>query len=284
MTNKSLLYIIMIACVAMCFTDCRNKEKEPEMVVEKAPSIVITNDSMVYGLTCDGSGDSTFILYPMEGGDLITYSCIDAKLAKRIIGKPTVGDWVGVVVSKEDSTEAYMIINLDQLKGTWTYPVMPQMKDYMHLSKRMQRRMEREALENMPDSMKELYMVPREYGFSLKRSHVAQSVGRVYSGSSLEDDSPVEYPPVKNYKQWYPWNGRLILISGPSATEANEDGKIAPDVADTLDFVSLDDDSLILSLHGMRYGFHRKQNAINANAEAQKKAQKAAELKTAELK
>jgi hypothetical protein len=43
---------------------------------------------------------------------------------------------------------------------------------------------------------------------------------------------------------------------------------------DTLELVSLSNDSLILKNHGNRYGFHRKLNAMEANKEAQAKALK----------
>lgn len=279
MNLRHLIYII-VAGVITTFAACGNKTEEAKNLTPQEPDDSIVGDSMFYGLVCDGTSDTVIVVYPMDGGDPVTYSCIDAKRAGKIIGKPTIGDWVGLVICPDDAGEADMVINLDQLKGTWTYPVMPQMKDFKHLSKRMQKRMEREALQEMPDSEKAMYMVPREYGFSLKRSHVAQAVGRVYTSSTLEDDSPVEYPEVKNYKKWYAWNGRLILISG-ERTLANmpSDHKPKPNVKDTFDFVSLSDDSLVLELHSQRYAFHRKANVLTVNAKAQKAAQKAAEKK-----
>lgn len=92
----------------------------------------------------------------------------------------------------------------------------------------------------------------------------------------MDDDSPVEYPEVKLYEQWFSWNGRLILVSRK---------RQSPDVVgkadrrdmvfDTLDYVSLSEDSLILLSKERRYGFHRKTDAISANAEATRKAQEA---------
>ena len=66
-----------------------------------------------------------------------------------------------------------MVIDLDQLKATWTYPVMPKLRDVSHLSKRQQARI----LANMPDSIVETYMVPRQYGFTLKRMSEAMAAG-----------------------------------------------------------------------------------------------------------
>lgn len=229
----------------------------------------IKGDSMLYGLSCDGTTDSVVVIWPF-GGEPITLSCFDAKQAGRIIGKPQIGDWIGVMIDPEDSTEATMVVNLDQLKGTWTYPVLPVMKDMQHMSRRMQKRM----LEDMPDSVRETFLVPREYGFTLKRGHVAQPVGRVMRSNSLEDDSPVQYPEVRNYKEWHMLNGNLVLVSGVNALMASADAKVEPDVLDTLQFVYMDEDSLILTHHGIRYGFHRKGNALDANAAATKAQEK----------
>lgn len=168
-----------------------------------------------------------------------------------------------------------MVLDLDQLKGTWTYPVMPVMKELQNMSKRAQRRM----MANMSDSVKETYLVPREYGFTLKRGHKAQAVGRIMKSNTLEDDSPVQYPEVKNYHQWYTCNGRLLLVSGEmQMPDAKQQTRPKTEV-DTMDFVFMSADSLILTLNGQRYHFHRKENAIQANAAATKAAAKQAEAK-----
>ena len=116
----------------------------------------IVGDSMIYGLACEGTSDSNIVVYPFNGGDPIKYSCIDAHKRHRIIGHPEIGDWVGLVLDKEDTTVATMVVNLDQLKGTWTYTVMPTFKDFKHLSKRMQKKMESTLIEQMPDSERAL--------------------------------------------------------------------------------------------------------------------------------
>lgn len=264
------LTLLMLSC---------NKTKDDNSSLIKAVDVSdqIVGDSMIYGLTCDGTNDSNIVVYPFDGSDPIRYSCIEAFQQHRIIGSPQIGDWVGLMLDKDDKNTATIVINLDQLKGTWTYPVMPTLKDFEHLSKRMQKKMQREALENMPDSVKEIYFVPREYGFTLKRSHVAQAVGRVYSGSTLEDDSPVKYPDVKLYQQWFSWNGKLILVSTDKSRISINDVKKENTTFsfDTLSFVSMTNDSLILEQNGVRYGFHRKNNAIEANAEATQKAKEA---------
>lgn len=275
---KLIQFIFISIFTATIMLSCnKDKQGNENLIQEVDASDLIIGDSMVYGLACDGTSDSAIVVYPFDGSDPVTYSCIDASRQHRIIGSPQIGDWVGLVLDKEDKSTANTVINLDQLKGTWTYSVLPTLKDFEHLSKRMQKRMQREALENMPDSVKETYFIPREYGFTLKRSHVAQAVGNVYSGSSLEDDSPVKYPEVKKYQQWFAWNGKLILVSTKNgrlniASEKQEKPEFS---FDTLEFVSMTNDSLVLTQNGIRYGFHRKNSTIEANAHATKKAQEA---------
>lgn len=256
---KRLLPILLVAASAVC-VGCKSGGTPPPAQDLNATTVKVTGDSMRYGLTCDGTTDSVLVLWPF-GGDPVTYSTIDAKEDGHVIGKPQIGDWVAVIVSKEDTTEADFVINLDQLKGTWTYTVMPVMKDLQHMSRRMQRRM----LAHVDDSIKTNYLVPREYGFTLKRSHVAQAVGHVMRSNTLADDSPVVYPEVRNYKQWYVLNGRLLLVAGDLALPGIDPKRRRPDTVDTLDFVSLDGDSLVLRQHNTIIGFHRKASTAAAN-------------------
>ena len=262
--------ILTIICCIVCisFLSCSKKSDKPEknMLSMQDVEVTITGDSMLYGLTCDGSSDSLIVIWPF-GGDPVTYDCVDAHDAHRIIGKPTIGDWIGIMLDPEDTTSVTMVIDLDQLKGTWTYPVMPVMKDLQKMSARLQKRM----MADMPDSIRNTYFVPREYGFTLKRAHQAQSVGYVHSNNTLESDSPVEYPPVKRYRQWHMLNGRLILVSVESKETTGPETE-APLVAvlDTLDFIYMDNDSLILTQNGQRIGLHRKENAFKANDAANK--------------
>jgi hypothetical protein len=145
-------------------------------------------DSTVYGLACDGTNDSVIVFLPNSGGDPITYDIVGAMQNHRVIGKPQIGDWVGLIINPKDTTEADMVIDLDELKGTWTYPVMPTMKDERMMSQRARKRMKGP----MPDSLMQTLMVPREYGFTLKREHQASPVGMIRRATTLEDDSPCE--------------------------------------------------------------------------------------------
>ena len=52
--------------------------------------------------------------------------------------------------------------------------------------------------------------------------------------------------------------------------KSHEKHKKPKNVIDTLEFIYMDDDSLILKHHGERLGFHRKENAMKANEKATK--------------
>jgi hypothetical protein len=269
-----------LGIVCLLFFSCSKKEQGKEQITAGFPDIKvdIKGDSMVYGLVCDGTTDSVIVLWPFAG-DPVTYDCIDAHESHSIIGKPTIGDWIGIMRDKSDTTVVTMAVDLDQLKGTWTYPVIPVMKDLQHMSPRMQKRM----MADMPDSLKNTFMVPREYGFTLKRAHQAQAVGYVRSTSTLQSDSPVEYPKVKRYIQWHMLNGRLILVSADRKPTKDSDIDAPVEVKmDTLDFIYMDNDSLIMTQNGVRYGFHRKESALAANAEANKAQAKIDSIKQQE--
>lgn len=265
--------LLLLATILLCFfpSSCRQNRADDIPATENAPS---SPDSMLYGLTCDGTTDSVLVFLPFStGADPVTYNIETARAAGNVIGNPSIGDWVGIILNPEDTTEATMVVNLDQLKGTWTYPVRPVWKDKAKLSPRALRR----KLAELPDSLKEAYMVPREYGFTLKRSSVASPVGYVISKSSLYDDSPVEYPEVKRYTNWVCRNGQLILTSvkdtADNSVTATPGTKSVLTTYDTLDFVFLSDDSLILRRQdGRQLHMHRRLSAELANLKAQQAA------------
>lgn len=274
---KNILFCAIVMLVAVCSCNGGASETEPA----SAAATDEPTDSMVYGLTCDGTNDSVIVFLPFrKGADPITYNIEIANAQGRVIGQPKIGDWVSIIVNPSDTTEASLVVDLDQLKGTWTYSVRPTWKDASKLSRRALAR----KLNDIPDSLREAYLVPREYGFTLQRSYVAKAVGRVHRESTLEDDSPVEYPKVKNYTAWKVRNGRLILTSTdsfriPGQQKTDEAAqKAKPDQKekhDTLQLLAMNDDSLVvLTTQNKQMTFYRQANAISANAEAQKAVQK----------
>ena len=97
------------------------------------------------------------------------------------------GDALAIVPNPIDPLEAEMVIDLEQMKGTWTFQVLPKLKPNPTKT-------EEEILAGMSDSMKAALFIPREYGFTLKSYNQASPVGYVMKANSLEDESPVEYP------------------------------------------------------------------------------------------
>lgn len=274
---------LIIALAAFALAACHRGPKPPKQktILPISMSKPAKGDHAIYGLACMGCSDTAIVLLPNGGGDPVRYNILDATRKHQVFGNIEIGDWICVLpcTDKDDKNGADMVIDLDKLKATWTYPVMPHLRDVSHLSKRQQARI----LANMPDSIVETYMVPREYGFTLKRMSEARSVGYVMANSNVEDDSPVEYPDVPQYTEWHAYNGKLILVKGRQVFNGivfNE-----KTTYDTLSFVYMKDDSLALrDSRGNIQGYHRKANAQAANAAARAAALKAANKLKQELK
>ena len=155
---KTKTYAVIL-CIILLLTACGEKAKTTASQEERPnEEVKMKGDSTVYGLACEGCNGSTIVLLPFDGRDPVSYEIIDANRNGRVLGDIQIGDWIGVVVSKQDKRVADEVIDLDELKGIWCYVVMPQMRDYEKMSKRLQSRMMR----NMPDSIKQTYLIPRE--------------------------------------------------------------------------------------------------------------------------
>lgn len=268
----NLKSIPLLCILAFAVAGCHRGPAPRDKAMPISLSQPAKGDSVIYGLACVGCTDSVVVLLPNAGGDPVTFNILEAKRMGRIYGTPDIGDWLGVLPRKKGSKTAYSVVDLDELKGSWTYPVMPHLRDVSHLSKRQQARI----LANMPDSIVETYMIPRQYGFTLKRLGEARSIGRVPQANTLEDDSPVEYPSVPFYTEWHPYNNRLILIQGKTVFQNTVLN--AKEKRDTLEFVYLKDDSLALrNREGKIIGFHRQANSRAANAKAEAAAAKQAQ-------
>lgn len=267
---KKLSFLIIFFALMGLLTGC-SERKDNGLDANKNDHA--KGDSTVYGYACDGCTDSTLVLLPTDCSDPITYDIVRATRGNQVFGSMQVGDWVGVVVNPKNKKEALMAIDLDELKGTWTYQVLPYIKESATKS-------EAEIMAELTDSMKELYFVPREYGWTLKRHWQAQTVGNVYRASSLQDESPVEYPKVKHFTGWHIYNGLLIMTRDTVDDNHNPIPKDKVE-QDTNRIVYLKDDSLCVFFEGNYVGFHRQKNARSANkkAEAAIKKEVAAEKK-----
>ena len=252
---------IAIACIAACGQQTTKKSTTQQKIKADYQSI---GDSTIYGLACEGCNDSVIVLLPNDGSDPVTYDVVDARRNKRILGDIQIGDWIGIVANRYDKRVADEVVNLDQLKGIWCYVVMPKMR------KSLQRRMMRD----MPDSVKRTYLIPREYGFWLRRQWGAQSVGYVSEQSALEQESPVVYPQLGYFTGWRIWNGKVIILSAtPIFKNDNTIQTIDPRI-DTCDIVYLGNDSLVLSSEGASRSYYRKKDINDVNVKARYMAEK----------
>lgn len=242
---------MLLMVTAMMFS-CGNKTAGSDVVNDTVVSKVkINGDSTLYGLACEGCTDSVLVFLSFDGGDPVTFDIIEASKRKKIIGRPETGDWVGVVLNKEDSTKADMVIDLDQLKGTWVYMAMPKLRE--NNSKTMNVYVD----EQQRDSVLKSLMVPKEQGFALKRNSVATPIGFVFDKSG-DEDNPVVYPEVKLYTDWSISNGRLVLKGRSKESIKNKAKSKDTLVADTADFIFMMKDSLQLRFKDGVRSYYRK--------------------------
>ena len=259
------LVALMAACVQK---ETEKPLPEPTSEGKLNREQLLEGDSTIYGLACEGCSDSVVILLPGDGSDPVTYNIIDAHRHNRVMGRLKVGDWIGLMRNPTDSTVADFVLNLDELKGTWCYVVMPKWRDATNMTPQAQAILE----ESMPDSVKKEFFVPREYGFSLKRQWTAQSVGYVRK-SPLEDQSPVVYPRLLYFTEWHILNCRLVMTSREyQKKDDSEEMELAGYRNDTCDVVFLSGDSLGLASDGESRGYYRRTNVADINKEARQKA------------
>lgn len=256
--RKGIYGIIALAAMMAVFA-CGGRKGEAPLEDKTALQTMLKGDSTIYGLVCDGCTDSVLVFLPSDDSDPVKYDIIDATQGHKVFGHLKVGDWVAIMVDPEDSTVADLVVDLDQLKGTWCYQVMPQLRDIASMSKRMQKRMLRE----MPDSMKQALLAPREYGFTLKHQFSAMPVGfRGMRGSALDEESPVVYPEVPRYEEWHIWNGRLILSRDTRSLGDTTAIKGRSTMAhDTATLVMMTQDTLVLKFADRAQGYYRQRNA-----------------------
>ena len=247
---RKLLNIVIISTVVGLLAACHSQRPVDEEQVNVGTSTSIEGDSTLYGLACDGCTDTVLVFLPGKGGDPITYNILQATKSRRVIGRPMVGDWVAVILNGEDTTVADMVIDLDQLKGTWVelaYPIVKERITEVAIDEEMKAHM---------DSMVQAMMKPVEMGFSLKRHYQAQTVGIRRSSAQMDENSPVVFPEMKHYTKWHVINGKLVLTS---QERTQNDSVNHEEVNDTADFIFMTRDSLRLRFKEGEKGFYRKQ-------------------------
>jgi len=207
-------------------------------------------DSTVYGLACDGCNDTVIVLLRHFDNNPDTFNVLDAFTNRRIFGRPAVGDLLAVVREPDDSTLAHLVVNMNQLKGSWCYMVTPRLRRRAGMTSEVYEKLVRE----MPDSIRERLLQPREYGFDLKGDFVVRPIGMLRQSSATEN-GPAEYPKLKHYCEWHIFNGRLVL----SETRLDSLDKETTVSSDTAEFVRLRRDTLLLRFsNGKEQEYYRK--------------------------
>lgn len=214
----------------------------------------LPGDSTVYGLVCDGTTDSLLVLLPYTGEDPDTFDIINASQQKQVLGKPFIGDELAVVLNPEDRGEALSVVNLDDLKGEWAFLVKPKLRDYDKLPRRLRRRM----MAEMPDSVKESLLVPREYVLQFQRGNTMTTKGMKRQQTTDEMEA-VTYPEIKRYTEWHLYNGQLIMTSGTMDVPPGSQPRKQRVDRDTCRIVQLSKDTLVLRFDDGDWGFYRKK-------------------------
>lgn len=247
--------ILTIASALLLLAACGKKEapqaeKATDNYLKRQPG-----DSTLYGLACDGTTDSLLVLLPYTGADPDTFDIINASQQKQIFGKPFIGDELAVILNPEDKAEALTVINLDDLKGQWAFMVKPKLRDYDKMSRRLRRRM----MAEMPDSVKESLLVPREYVLQFKRGYSMTTRGMKHQ-QTTDEMSAVVYPEIKRYTEWRLFNGKLIMASGTMEMPSGTKGTKQKIDRDTCLIVELTKDTLVLRFSDGDWSFYRKKN------------------------
>ena len=248
------LAALLAALVLVALTSCKaREEKKPEKTI--GLSTAIEGDSTLYGLACDGCTDSVLVFLPGKGGDPVTYDIIDARKRQRVIGHPSVGDWVCLIVNGKDQKKADLVIDLDQLKGNWVNLEKP--RRHKTIATETANTLDAEDRAEL-DSMLDAQMKPVEIGFALKRSYTAQPIGQQYARQQ-SDDSPVVYPQPRQYTEWHIYNGHLVLTGRERTLNAQDQKAAKILISDTVDLLLMRKDTLRLRYRdGAEKGFYRK--------------------------
>lgn len=258
MKRKTIFTMLSLLALAIACGEKPRTEKENNDMNQSVMEIrayEAKGDSTLYGLACEGGGDSAVVFLPDTGGDPVTYNIIGAMKAHRMFGLPSVGDKVALIPNPENKKEALVVINLEELRGTWVYQVLPTVKA----------KLETEGMPEMSkedkvkfDSLVQTLMIPVEYGFTLKRDFTAQSVGGPPRKRALDEESPVEYPRLKRYTEWHVFNGALVF-SRSSRSNPKKEMEL---VNDTAELVMLRGDTLVLRFADHLQGFSRKPDSL----------------------
>ena len=251
--NKNLFLLI----AALLLTTACGHSTQPAALAADSTQAISTHqnapgDSALYGLACDGCTDSILVLLPYAGGDPDTFDITRATAARRVFGRPHIGDELAVIVNPDNRAEALIVINTKELSGDWCYMVSPRPRPYDGPAATSPQQL----LRGMPDSVRRELTKAREYTLRLKGDNTAMALGAPRRQSTSDEESPMVYPPLKRYTDWHLFNGQIILkadtISGFTA-----EGQLPE--SDTATIRLLMRDSLVLQFGDHQQAYYRKR-------------------------
>lgn len=247
---KKALYFTLICALTMLTGCSKTTVKDANAEQVEADSLVNDN-ATIYGLACDGCNDTivVFLTLDYDGSDPDTLNVLDATRQHMVFGNIRIGDKLAIVRDEQDSAKARMVVVVDDLLGEWCQQVLPTLRERAD----MEGLTHRQKVEQLPDSIRELLSIPREYAYVFKHDNVLFTKGASRQATS-DEVLPVEYPTLKRYREWDFFNGQLILIE--AMTDSLGKNNIVS--TDTVDLMLLTPDSLVLRFNDGPRGFYRK--------------------------
>lgn len=250
MKSINIAFVSVIIAM-MAATGCSNNGKSISMAVKDSTSVSTSNDSTIYGLACDGCTDTIMVLLRDIHEDPDTFNILNASRQQRVIGHPKIGDEIAIVLAPEGNNVAAIVIDIDQLKGSWCYKVTPKLRERADIDEAMKKKL----LEQMPDTILKRLLEPREFGIQLKNDSIARTIGYVYRSKTSDEESPVEFPVIKRYRKWFLSNGQLVLNEMKRDTTGNEQLVSS----DTAEIITMLRDTLVLRFADGERGYYRQQ-------------------------
>lgn len=241
---------LFLTIAALMLIACGTKQESPKS--EEILTTEVTDDQTIYGLACDGCNDTVvvFLRLPYNGSDPDTLYILDAVKQRHIMGKIRIGDKLAIMRNETDSTVADLVIVTEQLMGQWRHLVYPT----LHERADMEGNTERQKIAQLPDSIKALLAIPKEYGLDILHDNMMYVPGSHVKHVTSDEESPVEYPIAQFYNEWKIFNGRFVMFH----CAADSLGEMQTLASDTADVVLLEADSLMLRFKDGVRSYYRK--------------------------
>ena len=246
--KKKALFASMIGAALML--SCGSNSQQADLQADINGQHQTDGDSTIYGLACDGCTDTILVILRDVRKDPDTLNILEASRRHRVFGSLNIGHKVAVMRNAEDSTVGDIVIDMGSLRGKWCYKVMPVMRRRAN----MQEKTEEQLLQMLPDSLRELLMTPREYGFHLIGEGSIRPIGEHQRALTSDDKHFVDYPTQPRYRDWKIANGLLVF----SEVGIDSLGKQQTAHSDTAQLELLTPDTLVLRFKDRLQGYYKK--------------------------